>query len=159
MRAPKLLFKLSMCRTHLTSWRKSLLATGVPTIGCQQAFVSTCPTLSAVIVKTNVKTSYTPLWCWNNGLATPLLLSSQQIHEKPPACGICRFGTKYPLATNKSDAKSAAVGDIDLFGRDSKLSLFAKFKLMYKKYWYVLIPVHVVTSIGWMASFYYLSTR
>ena len=46
-----------------------------------------------------------------------------------------------------------------IFGEASKLSQFQKFKLMYKKYWYVLIPVHVVTSISWIAGFYYLSKR
>lgn len=37
-----------------------------------------------------------------------------------------------------------------------KLSLVQKFKSMMKSYWYVLIPVHIVTSIGWFAGFYYL---
>lgn len=40
-----------------------------------------------------------------------------------------------------------------------KLSLTAKFKKMYKEYWYVLLPVHVVTSCFWFGSFYYLSSR
>nr|XP_033333533.1 uncharacterized protein C18orf19 homolog A isoform X1 [Megalopta genalis] len=35
-----------------------------------------------------------------------------------------------------------------------KLSIFAKMKQMTKDYWHVLIPVHVVTSIGWVAVFY-----
>lgn len=61
---------------------------------------------------------------------------------------------------NKSDSKSAAaIGEYDLFGKESKLSLFGKFKMMYKKYWYVLIPVHVITSLGWLGIFYYLSKR
>lgn len=38
-----------------------------------------------------------------------------------------------------------------------KLGLFARFKKMYKEYWYVLLPVHVVTSCGWLGGFYYLS--
>lgn len=38
-----------------------------------------------------------------------------------------------------------------------KAGIVTRFKLMYKKYWYVLIPVHVVTSIGWVGGFYYLS--
>lgn len=42
---------------------------------------------------------------------------------------------------------------------EKKLSLFQKFKQMYKEYWYVLIPVHVVTSIGWFGGFYYLAKR
>ncbi|XP_037938319.1 protein FAM210A-like [Teleopsis dalmanni] len=65
-----------------------------------------------------------------------------------------QYGKKSPQFTSKEDAK--AIED-DLFGETSKLGLFARFKLMYKKYWYVLIPVHIVTSIGWFGSFYYLS--
>lgn len=42
---------------------------------------------------------------------------------------------------------------------DEKLTLTAKFKKMYKEYWYVLLPVHVVTSTFWLGGFYYLSTR
>lgn len=42
---------------------------------------------------------------------------------------------------------------------DEKLTLTARFKKMYKDYWYVLLPVHVVTSTFWIGGFYYLSTR
>ncbi|XP_017119497.1 uncharacterized protein C18orf19 homolog A [Drosophila elegans] len=45
----------------------------------------------------------------------------------------------------------------DLFGEAANMGLFAKFKHMYKQYWYVLIPVHVLTSVGWFGGFYYLS--
>lgn len=41
----------------------------------------------------------------------------------------------------------------------ANLGLFARFKMMYKQYWYVLVPVHVVTSTGWLLGFYYLSKR
>lgn len=37
------------------------------------------------------------------------------------------------------------------------LGLFARFKKMYKEYWYVLLPVHVVTSAVWLGGFYYLA--
>lgn len=40
-----------------------------------------------------------------------------------------------------------------------KLGLFARFKRMAKDYWYVLIPVHVVTSSFWLGAFYYTSKR
>lgn len=40
-----------------------------------------------------------------------------------------------------------------------KMGIVARFKDLTKKYWYVLLPVHVVTSAGWLAGFYYLSTR
>lgn len=39
-----------------------------------------------------------------------------------------------------------------------KLGLFARFKKMYKEYWYVLVPVHCITSVVWFGSFYYAST-
>ncbi|GAB0096754.1 FAM210A [Sergentomyia squamirostris] len=38
-----------------------------------------------------------------------------------------------------------------------KEGLVARFKKMYKEYWYVLVPVHLVTSAGWLGGFYYLS--
>lgn len=37
---------------------------------------------------------------------------------------------------------------------EEKLSIVQKFKQMYKQYWYVLIPVHIVTSIVWYGSFF-----
>lgn len=40
-----------------------------------------------------------------------------------------------------------------------KQGIVARFKDLTRKYWYVLVPVHVVTSAGWLAGFYYLSTR
>jgi hypothetical protein len=41
----------------------------------------------------------------------------------------------------------------------TKLTLFQRFKQMYKDYWYVLIPVHVVTSVGWFGTFYFAVKR
>lgn len=40
-----------------------------------------------------------------------------------------------------------------------KLSLLQRFKEMYRDYWYVLVPVHLITSLGWFAGFYYLAKR
>ncbi|XP_011063299.1 PREDICTED: protein FAM210A isoform X2 [Acromyrmex echinatior] len=37
---------------------------------------------------------------------------------------------------------------------EQKLTIFQKMKQMTKDYWHVLIPVHVITSIGWIAIFY-----
>lgn len=42
---------------------------------------------------------------------------------------------------------------------EKKPTLTAKFKKMYKEYWYVLLPVHVATSTLWIGGFYYLSSR
>ncbi|XP_055911394.1 protein FAM210A-like [Eupeodes corollae] len=72
-----------------------------------------------------------------------------------------KFSTKRPIKADDSDKSTPLVdptnADDLIFGEASKLTQFQKFKLMYKKYWYVLIPVHVVTSISWIAGFYYLS--
>lgn len=40
---------------------------------------------------------------------------------------------------------------------EKKLSLYQRFKHMYRDYWYVLVPVHLVTSAGWFGCFYYLA--
>lgn len=40
-----------------------------------------------------------------------------------------------------------------------KPTLFQKFKQMYRDYWYVLVPVHIVTSAVWFGSFYYMAKR
>lgn len=42
---------------------------------------------------------------------------------------------------------------------EEKLSLFKRFKKMYRDYWYVLVPVHLVTSVAWFGGFYYLAER
>lgn len=68
-----------------------------------------------------------------------------------------------PSTATKTDTKSSSTATVsssnELFGEAANMGLFAKFKHMYKQYWYVLIPVHVITSIGWFGGFYYLSKR
>jgi len=49
------------------------------------------------------------------------------------------------------------VSDKDEEAREEKLSIFKRFKQMYKDYWYVLVPVHLATSAVWFGSFYYAS--
>nr|XP_014286684.1 protein FAM210A [Halyomorpha halys] len=41
---------------------------------------------------------------------------------------------------------------------EKKLSIFKRFKAMYRDYWYVLVPVHLVTSAVWFGSFYYMAS-
>lgn len=40
---------------------------------------------------------------------------------------------------------------------EKKLTLYQKFKAMYRDYWYILVPVHLVTSAGWFGGFYYMA--
>ena len=43
--------------------------------------------------------------------------------------------------------------------KEKQLSIYQKLKKMYKEYWYVLIPVHLITSSIWFGGFYYLAAR
>ncbi|XP_055352438.1 protein FAM210A-like [Paramacrobiotus metropolitanus] len=42
---------------------------------------------------------------------------------------------------------------------NKKVTLWTKFKDMYKKYWYVLLPVHGVLCVTWYGGFYFLASR
>ncbi|KAB7494249.1 C18orf19-like protein B [Armadillidium nasatum] len=68
-------------------------------------------------------------------------------HTKFPAC-------HYHL---KSLLYKEKVGDnsTDKDQNEENLSLFQKLKLMYTRYWYVVIPVHGVTSIFWFGGFFF----
>lgn len=64
------------------------------------------------------------------------------------------------VAESPADPAKVPTSD-DLLATDpeKKLGLFARFKLMSKQYWYVLLPVHLVTSGFWFGGLYYLSSR
>lgn len=53
-----------------------------------------------------------------------------------------------------SDLKPSPASDGEKSQTAQKVSIFQKMKQMTKDYWHVLIPVHVVTSLGWVAIFY-----
>lgn len=42
---------------------------------------------------------------------------------------------------------------------EPKPTLYQRFKAMYRDYWYVLLPVHVITSACWFGGFYYMVSR
>lgn len=58
----------------------------------------------------------------------------------------------------KSNSPQATASEDDLLP-PKNLGIIARFKAMYKQYWYVMVPVHVITSTGWLVGFYYLSKR
>lgn len=69
------------------------------------------------------------------------------------------FSTSSQLDKNK-DEKRKEESDHDTEKDEVKnLTLFQKFKKMYRDYWYVLVPVHLVTSAAWFGSFYYMAKR
>lgn len=41
---------------------------------------------------------------------------------------------------------------------DKSQSIFQRFKNMAKKYWYIVLPVHLVTSTVWFGSFYFIAS-
>ena len=66
---------------------------------------------------------------------------------------------KPPLANNQQDGEDKNNVKESGVQSDVKLSLFQRFKQMSKDYWYVLIPVHIVTSVGWFGGFYFAVKR
>lgn len=76
------------------------------------------------------------------------------------------FNSKY--CRPRIDPKYFSYDTVKFFSNDKpsqteekpkKLGLVARFKQMYKEYWYVLVPVHLVTSIGWFSGFYFMAKR
>lgn len=64
-----------------------------------------------------------------------------------------------PPKSDKSDESDSAEDVDDLFNnKGKKRSLFVRFKESFKKYWYVMLPVHFVTSWMFLGGFYYLAT-
>ncbi|XP_014473729.1 PREDICTED: uncharacterized protein C18orf19 homolog A isoform X2 [Dinoponera quadriceps] len=53
-----------------------------------------------------------------------------------------------------SDFKQKSEGDCQEPQAEKKVTIFQKMKQMTKDYWHILIPVHFVTSAGWVAIFY-----
>ncbi|KAL1490399.1 hypothetical protein ABEB36_013104 [Hypothenemus hampei] len=60
--------------------------------------------------------------------------------------GKCNYSVSNPNEPENEDKKE-----------EKKLSLFQKFKNMYRDYWYVLVPVHIITSAVWLGGFYYVA--
>ncbi|PRD20083.1 UNVERIFIED_CONTAM: hypothetical protein NCL1_55578 [Trichonephila clavipes] len=75
---------------------------------------------------------------------------------KPPSCSpityvVCK---KYKHISSNQD-KNEEENVETLEDPPEKLTLFKRYKKMLKEYWYVLIPVHLVTSAFWFGGFYY----
>ena len=68
-------------------------------------------------------------------------------------------GQKIVVEKQKLETLERKEVTTDALEEGKNLGLFARFKKMAKDYWYVLIPVHVTTSLAWLGAFYYTSTR
>jgi len=60
----------------------------------------------------------------------------------------------HPLLLNKKFSMSPTFFSSEKPKEEEKVSIFQKFKKMSKDYWYVLVPVHVATSLVWFGGFY-----
>lgn len=86
-------------------------------------------------------------------------VEGKQQQQQQPSGDEPKVAAAHQEPAEKSDeAKSEAV-DKSTADEPERLTLTQRFKKMYKEYWYVLIPVHMVTACAWMGGFYYLSSR
>lgn len=60
--------------------------------------------------------------------------------------------------SNPDATKSKPDEDADDLEQFQKLSLYEKIKAMYRDYWYVLVPVHLSTSVLFFGIFYYAAS-
>lgn len=60
---------------------------------------------------------------------------------------------------NKTTSENSEEKSTEIKTDEKPPSLLQRFKQMYRDYWYVLVPVHLVTSAFWFSSFYYLAKR
>jgi len=67
----------------------------------------------------------------------------------------CLF-TRHVATNGNKQTEESKIEEINTTKLE-KLSLLQRFKEMYRDYWYVLVPVHLITSLGWFAGFYYLA--
>lgn len=113
---------------------------------------------SGSVFQASIERTPVPLWAFPDNIYKECHV--RLYSTKPPNVPLT------PLDENHNEAKTAAsstesvgktkaqVGSVIEEDRKEKISLVKKFKLMYKQYWYVLIPVHIVTSIVWYGSFF-----
>ncbi|XP_071634480.1 uncharacterized protein C18orf19 homolog A-like isoform X1 [Temnothorax longispinosus] len=84
--------------------------------------------------------------CNSLGLANNILVYQKSLKQDISKNGI--------ILAYYSDLKPSSEGDCQKPQTEQKLSVFQKMKQMTKDYWHVLLPVHLITSIGWAAIFY-----
>jgi len=67
--------------------------------------------------------------------------------------------SKYFYSTSNGKDAKTSTEDSSPEEAQKKMTVVQRFKAMLKDYWHVLIPVHVITSLGWFGGFYFLATR
>jgi len=67
------------------------------------------------------------------------------------------FSTDSSTAKDKSPLKDDGKPPLSFDEELTQLSFLQRYKKLLKEYWYVLLPVHGVTSVGWFALFYLIA--
>lgn len=88
---------------------------------------------------------------------TKFIVLSHHEHQSVSLFRTSSFTRNFATNGNKQTEKSKV--EEPNTAEAQKLSLLQRFKQMYRDYWYVLVPVHLITSLGWFAGFYYLAKR
>lgn len=92
----------------------------------------------------------------NGGIKARLSSTAPQRSDKERSPSLqCNKESSGPQQSNqKSSAPQQSKEDICEPILPEKQTIFQKMKQLTKDYWHILIPVHVVTSIGWASMFY-----
>ncbi|XP_064467758.1 uncharacterized protein C18orf19 homolog B-like [Ornithodoros turicata] len=69
----------------------------------------------------------------------------------------CLGTSQRDLFSTKKDSSGSQVGEGNV-AEAPKMGFFHRYHKMFKEYWYVMLPVHIVTSCIWFGSFYYSAT-
>ncbi|XP_044750734.1 uncharacterized protein C18orf19 homolog A [Coccinella septempunctata] len=87
-------------------------------------------------------------------IRTYTITTYQSVQRRKKLCDVESTALLRSFKYFSDEKKKVEIGSKEII----KPSLFQRFKQMYKEYWYVLIPVHIVTSIGWFGGFYYMAS-
>lgn len=74
--------------------------------------------------------------------------SELRLRHPLPIQSLKRFSTK------KSDGPETKTPEDNISQPPEKQNVFKRLKQLTKEYWHILIPVHLVTSIGWVTVFF-----
>ncbi|CAL1685746.1 unnamed protein product [Lasius platythorax] len=121
----------------------SLLTKYLPLSACYTCHVNTTRWKSAFPERYR---RYKTASCNSLGLVNNVLAYQKSLRQDVIKNGI--------TLAHYSDTKQSSEGDCQKSQTEQKVSVFQKMKQMTKDYWHVLIPVHIITSIGWVAIFY-----
>lgn len=97
-------------------------------------------------------------------LANKWITPSCRLKQQPCSSGYNRIGVNFrlpkyytsncqpPTSTTPPTSPPPIIED------DKSQNIFQRFKNMAKQYWYIVLPVHLVTSTVWFGSFYFIAS-